>query len=154
MPLFYIIKKTDVGMYDIMFGRGWLCIIERGWLFDIHGLYGGCVGLYHYYNGNLRATYTYIMITIWTYSIYLCAYRVTHFYLFPVNFCIQMFHYVQVNSYFSQFNNVFEIILVFWKKIILITCLAVHSYFPWRLAFPNSISTNIILYVTTIMIFP
>jgi len=61
---FYIVKKTDVGMYDIMLGRGWLCIIERGRLFDIHGLYGGCVGLYHYYNGNLRATYTYIMIII------------------------------------------------------------------------------------------
>jgi len=27
------VEKTDVGTYDIMFGRGWLCIIERGWLF-------------------------------------------------------------------------------------------------------------------------
>lgn len=117
---------------------------------------GGCVGLYHYYyNGNL--TYTYIMVTIWTYYIYLCAYRVTHFCLFPVDFCIQIFHYVHVNSYFSQLNNVFEIILVFWKEFILITCLAVHLCFPWRLTFPNGISTNIIillLYVTMIMVFP
>jgi len=120
-----------------MFGRGWLCIIERGRLFDIHGLYGGCVGLCHYYNGNLRATYTRIYIyydyninILYIYIIYTYVmYSVTHFSLFPVDFRVQAFRLVQVNSRFSQFNVFVTIIsknLYFINFFVRLRCL----FFP------------------------
>lgn len=56
-------EKTDVDTSTILCSdEDGFALLNAAGCFDIHGLYSGCVGSCHYYNGNLREMYTYIII--------------------------------------------------------------------------------------------
>lgn len=104
------LKKTYVGgyPYDIMFGRGWLCIIERGRLF----WYSWAVQRLRWFVPLLqrepaRNVYIYYYNNNINIKLYirLCAYRVMYICLLSVDFCIWAFHRAALFGPIVNYSN-------------------------------------------------